>query len=399
MPKASAAAWTLAGISLVTLAAAGPVQAAALEQVVPNTIRLLYQEGRYIEFGVAYADPDQSGEGAVLPPFPPILPNGATLPGNTGDVFEGRWNLSGAYKADLNDRLSYALIFDEPLWADTRYGTGTFPVLPPPLPSSLYGGSMADLKTYQISGVLAYDVTPSVKVFGGARAQLLEAKAAVSFVSNYSVDAENKWGYGYLLGAAYERPDIALRVALTYYSRISYDLATAETLQAFGSPTPVVQDTTTSIDTPQSVQLDFQTGVAPKTLVFGFIRWVDWSEFAIDPPVYEQATAALLGEGRPLVDYADDWWTYNLGVGRQLTDALAGSFSVTYEPDVGGTMTSLGPYDGRTTAAAALSYDYGQWNFTGGLTYGVLGDTTNLLETDFNDGSVWGAGLRVGYTF
>ena len=68
----------------------------------------------------------------MLPPFPPILPNGATLPGNTGDVFEGRWNISGAYKADLNDRLSYAIIFDEPLWADTRYGTGTFPVLPPP---------------------------------------------------------------------------------------------------------------------------------------------------------------------------------------------------------------------------------------------------------------------------
>ena len=62
-------------------------------------------------------------------------------------------------------------------------------------------------------------------------------------------------------------------------------------------------------------------------------------------------------------------------------------------------MTSLGPYDGRTTATAALSYDWNQWNFTGGLTYGVLGDTANLLETDFNDGSVWGAGLRVGYTF
>jgi long-subunit fatty acid transport protein len=107
----------------------------------------------------------------------------------------------------------------------------------------------------------------------------------------------------------------------------------------------------------------------------------------------------LLGAPRPLIEYEDDWWTYNLGVGRQLTDALAGSFSVTYEPDVGGVMTSLGPYDGRTTATAALSYDYNQWNITGGLTYGVLGDTTNLLQTDYNDGSVWGAGLRVGYTF
>ena len=35
----------------------------------------------------------------------------------------------------------------------------------------------------------------------------------------------------------------------------------------------------------------------------------------------------------------------------------------------------------------------------GALTYGVLGDTHNLLDTDFNDGSVWGAALRVGYTF
>lgn len=62
-------------------------------------------------------------------------------------------------------------------------------------------------------------------------------------------------------------------------------------------------------------------------------------------------------------------------------------------------MTSLGPYDGRTTATAALSYDIGKFNILGALTYGVLGDTHNLLDTDFNDGSVWGAALRVGYTF
>jgi long-subunit fatty acid transport protein len=258
---------------------------------------------------------------------------------------------------------------------------------------------MADLTTYQISGVLAYNVNPNVKIYGGARAQLLKAKAGITFVNNYSVDAEDKWGYGYLLGAAYERPEIALRVALTYYSKISYDLSTAETVVPFLTGVSDTQNTSTDVDTPQAVQLDFQTGVAPKTLVFGYVRWVDWSEFNISPPVYEAQTAGLLGESRPLVDYADDWWTYNLGLGRQLTDALAGSLSVTWEPSVGGEMTSLGPYDGRTTATAALSYDYNSWNFTGGLTYGVLGDTQNFLQTDFDDGSVWGAGVRVGYTF
>jgi long-subunit fatty acid transport protein len=396
-------AGALAGASFVAIAAAGMAHAAALEQTVPSAIRLLYQEGRYIEFGVQYTDPDQSGEGATLPPIPsPPFPfpfPGAVLPGNTGDVLEPRWNCSAAYKADLNERLSYALIVDQPLWADTSYGDGSFPALPAPLPASLYGGSMADLKTSQITAALSYDVTPNVKLYGGLRAQRLDAEAAVSFVNNYSVQADDKWGYGYLLGAAYERPDIALRVALTYQSRIGYDLDTAETVIPFGTTTPITQDTETDVDTPQSVQLDFQTGVAEKTLVFGYIRWVDWSEFSISPPVYEQATEAFLGAPRPLVDYADDWWTYNLGIGRQLTDALAGSLSITYEPDVGGEMTSLGPYDGRTTGTAALSYDHGQFNITGGVTYGVLGDTFNLLQTDYNDGTVWGAGLRVGYTF
>ena len=73
-------------LSLIALAAAGAAHAAALEQTVPATIRLLYQEGRYIEFGVAYTDPDQSGEGAMIPA---ASSTGATaLPGNTGDVFE-----------------------------------------------------------------------------------------------------------------------------------------------------------------------------------------------------------------------------------------------------------------------------------------------------------------------
>lgn len=388
----------LAGASLVFVAATGAVHAAALEQTVPAAIRLLYQEGRYAEFGISWTDPDQSGEGAVLPPNP-LFPAGATLPGNTGDLFSARWNFSGAYKADINDRLSYALIFDQPFAADTKYGAGSFPALPAPLPSSLYGGSLADVKTYQLSGVLAYDVNPNVKIYGGLRAQRLDAKAAVAFVADYSVDAGKEWGYGWLVGAAYERPEIALRVALTYQSRVSYDLDTRETITPLGAPAPVSQKTETDVDTPQSVQLDFQTGVAADTLVFGYVRWVDWSDFSVAPPVYVATTAQFLGEGRPLIAYQDDWWTYNLGVGHQFTDALAASASITWEPGVGGEMTSLGPYDGRTTGTLALTYEVAGFDITGGLTYGVLGDTHNVLKTDFNDGSVWGAGLRVGYSF
>lgn len=387
----------MAAASVVSVAATillGPMptsaQAAALEQTVPATIRLLYQEGRYGEIGFAWTDPSQSGEGLTVPPNGQGIPPGF-YPGNTGDVFDPRWAISAAFKGDINDRLSYAVIFDQPYGARTDYGAGSF-ILP------FYQGSNADLKTYQLTGALAYDVTPAIKLFGGLRAQRLDAKAAVPFVAGYSVDAGRDWGYGYLLGAAYERPEIALRIALTYYSKIAHDLDTDETITA-ASGARVTTPTSTDVDTPQSVSLDFQTGIDPKTLVFGSIRWVDWSQFSIDPPVYERAITGLIGTPRPLVDYADDSWTYTLGLGRQLTDALAGSLSISWEPSVGGIMTTLGPYDGRTTGTAALTYEVGRVDITGGVTYGVLGDTRNLLGTDFNDGSVWGVGLRVGYSF
>lgn len=379
---------TLAGSSLVALAVAGGAHAAALEQTVPATIRLLAQEGRYVEFNVAFTSPHQDGSGVTIPQNPIGIPPGR-YPGSTGNMLNDRWTFSGAWKDDITDRLSYALIFDQPLVADTSFGAGTFP-----FPTSLYGGSSADLKTYQFTGALAYEVTPNVTVYGGVRAQQIDASAALSFVFDYSVEAKKKWAWGYLVGASYQLPEYALRVALTYYSKISYDLDTTESSLVTGT-----RQTSTDVETPQSASLEFQTGINPKTLVFGSVRWVDWSEFQIAPPDYEVAINALIGQTRPLVDYDEDWWTYTLGVGRQLTDQLAGSLSISWEPSVGGEMTTLGPYDGRTVGTAALTYEVGQLEITGGLSYGVLGDTYNVLRTDFDDGRVWGAGLRVGYTF
>lgn len=386
---------TLIGTSLVAIAAAGTAHAAALEQTVPTAIRLLYQEGRYVEFNLVYSDPDQSGSGAVLPPGV-AGPGPVSIPGNTGDMFDDRWSISGAYKGDINDKLSFALIFDEPYRVATSYGQGSFP------DAFNYGGTKADLKTYQVTAALAYDVRPDVKIFGGVRAQRLGASADIPFVSNYSIDTDDDWGFGWLVGAAYERPELGLRVSLTYASEIKHSLDATEQLtltDVFPTPVNVVEKDDIDVDTPQSVTLDFQTGINPKTLVFGSIRWVDWSQFRIAPPLYGTAIAALTGEPRPLVDYQDDWWTYTLGVGRQLTDQLAGAVSIAWEPSVGGTMTTLGPYDGRTTGTASLTYEMGQLDLTGGVTYGVLGDTTNLLDTNFDDGSVWGLGLRVGYSF
>ncbi len=373
-------ATALAAGSLLALSA-GLADAAAIERSVPSTARILFEKGSYAEFGFTWIDPHQTGQDADLTAFGiPVV-----ISGNTGDLFEPLWSFSGAWKADLSDRLSYAILFDQPYGANTLYGQGSFPA------SFSYDGTEANLNTYQLTGVLAYDVTPQVKLYGGLRAEGIDADAAIPFIptiAGYTVDTNRDWGFGYLVGAAYQRPEIALRVALTYYSEIRHSLDTNEFTLQTGNV-----DSVTEISTPQSVSLDVQTGIADKTLAFGSVRWVAWSDFQISPKVY------TAGTGQPLVEYQDDWWTYTVGVGRQLTDALAGSLAVSYEPPVGGSLTTLGPYDGKTTLTAALSYDYGPANITGGVTYGKLGDTSNQLNTQYDDGSIWGLGLRLGYSF
>jgi long-chain fatty acid transport protein len=372
------------------LAIDAPVaNAAGIERVAPST-RVLFRDGNYVEFNLAYVSPDLSGTGANLAALNPALP---FVPGNTGNLFDSYTQFSLAYKGNITERISFALILDEPYGADTDYGQGSFP-------GGLfsYAGSTADLNSYQLSGILAYDVTPQVKLYAGVRAQRTEADASIPFIGladplrgiPYTVSTDKDWGYGYLVGGAYQMPEIALRVALTYHSKISHSFDTLEYGQF---------NTRTDMDTPQSVTLEFQSGVAEDTLVFGSVRWVDWSDFRIAPPQYVASLQRLTGAPRALVDYESDWWTYTLGVGRQITDEWSGAVSVLYEPQTGDVLTTLGPVDGRTALTGSATYTMGAVELTGGLTYGWLGDTSNLLQTRYRDGDYWGLGLRVGYAF
>lgn len=185
--------------------------------------------------------------------------------------------LGAAYKADINDRLSYAIIYDQPFGADVDYPTGT----------GYFAAYPAEFESHAITGLLRYKFQNNFSVHGGLRVQSVEATAAVPFVAYYRVSGDRDIGVGYVIGGAYERPDIALRVALTYNSGIKHDVQTSESFG--GVPIP---GSNTEIETPQSVNLDFQTGIAQDTLLFGGIRWAEWSEFDITPIGYQGPQAA-----------------------------------------------------------------------------------------------------------
>lgn len=61
------------------------------------------------------------------------------------------------------------------------------------------------------------------------------------------------------------------------------------------------------------------------TVAFANVRWVNWKDFAIQPYKFgqlSQVVGPLVGRpnGFNLVEYADDQWTVNAGVGRKLNE-------------------------------------------------------------------------------
>ena len=328
----------------------------------------LFEDGRHAEFSLGMLNPSVSGNDAVAFGGSP-----------TGSVGQNYTSIGAAYKADFNDDISYALIFDQPYGASVEYGAT----------SILYSGTMAEAKSSAVTALMQYNLDGGVSFYGGIRAQEINAEvtlsgAAYGALSGYTFAAEKDWAYGYVVGAAYERPEIALRVALTYSSEIEHELATVES---------ILPSSTTSVTSPQSVNLDFQTGIAADTLVFGSVRWVNWDGFSIDP-------AGLVGaSGSGLVSYDNNGLTYNLGVGRKINEQVSAAITIGYEKSQGGTVSALGPTDGFLSLGLGGTYtlDTGT-KISGGLRYILPGDATVQSgggTADFNDNSALGFGIKV----
>lgn len=334
-----------------------------------QSISALFEEGRYVEFSIGSVSPDVTGNDAASA--------GGSTTGNVGNSY---FQLGAGYKADVNSQLSYALIFDQPYGASVEYGST----------SVLYNGTTAEATSQALTGLMRYKLNPNMSVYGGIRAQQIGADvtlsgAAYGALSGYNFKADNDWGIGYVVGAAYERPAIAMRVALTYSSEIEHGLPTTETIGG---------SSTTTVTSPQSVNLDFQTGIAADTLLFGSVRWVNWDGFAIAP-----AGLGAASPGSTLVSYDNNGVTYNLGVGRRFNSQWSGAVTVGYEESQGGTVSALGPTDGFLSIGFGATYTMPTGTeITGGFRYIMPGDATVQSgggTADFKDSSAIGVGFKV----
>ncbi|MEZ5887335.1 MAG: outer membrane protein transport protein [Paracoccaceae bacterium] len=342
-----------------------------------QSVAVIFEDGNYAEFSLGSVSPSVSGQ-AVAIPAPGL--NSAI----SGDMAASYAQFSGAIKYKFSDTLDGALIFDQPFGANVDYPAGT----------AYYAtGSTATLKTTAITGVLQYTMPSNVSVYGGLRYETMSAEASIPFVAGYTATGSKDGALGYLVGIAYEKPEIALRVALTYNSKIKHEIDTSEA-SLLG---PL--NTVTEVNSPESVNLEFQSGVAKDTLVFGSIRWVDWSNFDISPTQY----GALTGGGS-LVSYDHDTISYSIGVGRKFNEHWSAALTLGYEKQDGGIASNLGPTDGYKSIGLGATYTQDNMKISAGVRYVDIGDAQVQLgpvspSANFTDNHAVGFGMRVGFSF
>ncbi|OIJ39060.1 MULTISPECIES: outer membrane protein transport protein [Acinetobacter] len=377
-----------------------------------QSIQAFLQPGNYAEAGISVLDPDVKGKSSVRSLGNSF--NGEKI----DDMAEDYYFVNTAIKVQATDKISLGLIYDQPYGADASYSTNG------PLSSfSAAGeGTKVEVKTQNITALIGYQPNENWNLYAGPVWQTVEADISLrgaayispldptKALSGYNIKIDEKEAYGWLAGFAYSIPEIALKASVTYRSEIkhkatgteSFTFAQSTTLAPgftvpAGTTVPMSNERVDAI-TPQSVNLDFQSGVAQNTIAFANIRWVHWDQFAVTP-VFLKANS-----GNNLIDYSDDQWSANIGVGHKFNDKWSASTSVGWDSGAGNPVTTLGPTEGYWSLGLGAQYSpAANYFIQAGVKHLWLGDATaqtggNPLG-EFEDNNAWAYGIKIGYRF
>ncbi|MEQ5868871.1 outer membrane protein transport protein [Sagittula sp. NFXS13] len=375
--------------------------------------------------------------------------------GSYDSVAEDYGQFGVSYTYDINDKASFALIIDNPYGADISYDSSPFTTRLGGTSADFNSVALTGVARYKFSdrfsvfgGVSAerLDATvalngvgyaTAINLAGTARAIGVDAGtlgaalqgdpaaagalaptilALPTSTGNLATDLGNigasvqanagqflaNGGYNfkmdkstqphYLIGAAYEIPDIAMRISGTYHFETKHKADTTETIYSPMAGSLVTVNDEVDFVTPQSFNLEAQTGIAAGTLLTATWRWTDFSAVDLVP-------TAL---GSDLVNL-DDSNRYTLGVARQFSDKLAGSLTFSYEPEGDDLVSPLGPTNGLKGISLGGRWTDGPLNISGGINYSVLGDAKaevgGVAQAEMTDNHVVGIGFKLDMNF
>ena len=322
----------------------------------------MYEDGNYAEVSFSSRSPDVKG----------------TVYAPTGSALKKQNYVSFAVKSNVSNNLAIGL---------TSYNQGAVQ-----LDYSNAGSTAAtllpvvDLTVDALAILAKYSISENLGIIGGFKqAKVKDATANIfqsSGLSASSIAASNELGY--VIGASYSIPSIALRAELLYETDTDFSLDTTNSVGMSGKTTG---------STPDYMTLNFQSGIAEGTLLFGSIRRADWSNHQLKVfPDPKAATSSFTNTT-----------TYSLGIGRKVSDSL--TIIVNYSTEPAGSSASTTPLtitNGYKAVGLAARYSTGNATITTGYSYAKVGDTTMtsaLGAGQFTNNTVSGFGIKVGFNF
>jgi long-subunit fatty acid transport protein len=232
--------------------------AEGLERVNLDT-SFMYENGSYAELSM----------GSVNPSVPATLGSGLKI-----DNVAKRFTVSNfAAKTQISENI------DVGLWSTNQamgVGLDWAPI-----------GISADLTGSALVGLVRYTMSENISIMGGLKRVQTKSGASVSTPisalsiasSTYTIGSGNVTTGVY--GVAYQRPEMALRVELLMESEGEMTIDTTYSHSNSGG----TQTGKSKIGLGDAITLNFQSGIAPNTLLFGSIRNSRWQNNQVSVPL------------------------------------------------------------------------------------------------------------------
>ena len=305
-----------------------------------------------------------------------------------GSMYNDRTAVTLTAKTQINDKLSIGLAKYRSAEISLDYADSAVNTIKP---------VTVDLSVDTLALLGRYELDERVSIMGGLKYSTGSGGGNVLQKPPGVITAEDDSSLGAIMGVSYEIPEIALRISGVYQAKQEMMHASST---VYSSTTYTLKDTKSAL--PASFTLDFQSGIAPDTLLFGSIHRAFWS----NAHIYFDDTAALGGSG----NYAQkSTWTnttsLSLGIGRKLSDQWAVSASLNYEAASAATGTSLlSTTDGVRGITLGGKYtSEGGMAISAGINRSKLGNKAVTIagptKGTFTNNSVTSIGFKIGHNF
>lgn len=384
----------------------GSGYSAAFEQS-NQSIQSFFEKNHYAEISLAWVRPDISGQVQHTEQLQQL----GITDFSTGQLASTQFISNVALKLQLHPQLSWGLIYDQPYHVDVAYSYN------PVFAGEALSVEAATIQfdSHNLTSLIGFQPDNHWNFYTGLSYQSLEGSLYLSgqtfyIFNGYRATFEQDPAWGWLAGFSYQLPEYFFRTALTYRSAIAHHHKTAESIVVGTNPSPYTQ-----IQTPQSIHLDFQTGLPYQNAFYGTLRWLNWQNFVIQPPKFGAVIdyAALEFpelESFRMIDYREDQWSAKIGFAHQWPSFGINSIELLWDSGTGNPASTLNPSDGYWGIGLGHLYKIQDtWDIATGFYYlkfqkPEVSTSESLMPqiaglSAVSDNSAWIMGLKLGYHF